>query len=109
MSIQIDNGDLEWWEMPKPSPQWLEYKRKVEEEREMKWRARMRFQNEARRAKKVLIAERGHKCQHCGRHVARLHAHHIIHIARGGQNDLSNLVLLCADCHAFEHDHGVGR
>lgn len=109
MSIQIDNGELEWWEMPKPSPQWLEYQRRVQEEKEVQWRAVMRFQGETMRVKRRLLQERGHRCQHCGRHVKRLHAHHIMHIAHGGTNDPSNLVLLCRDCHSFEHNHGVGR
>lgn len=118
MSIQIDNGDyvddgLEWWEMPKPiiTPEKLarwEAERIAKAEREREWRAVMRFQNEARRVKKTLLAQRGQICQHCGRHGKRLHLHHITHIAHGGTNDPSNLILLCRDCHELEHGHGVG-
>lgn len=38
-----------------------------------------------------------------GRH-RYLHAHHLIHWARGGPTDLDNLLLLCSHHHRFVHD-----
>ena len=35
------------------------------------------------------------------------HAHHIRYRSAGGKNMLSNLVLLCAICHALEHAHVI--
>jgi hypothetical protein len=40
----------------------------------------------------------------CGR-TSWVHAHHIIHWARGGPTDLSNLILLCGFHHRFLHEH----
>jgi len=41
----------------------------------------------------------------CGR-TQWVHAHHIIHWARGGPTDLANLILLCGFHHRFLHEHG---
>lgn len=73
------------------------------------WREYLRFQGAMSRAKRKLIKRRGAKCQHCGRLPARFHLHHIVHQTHGGTNDYDNLLLLCRDCHSFEHNHGVGR
>src|SRR5678816_2838086 len=98
MSTQVDYDKLEYWEMPAKSPQRLEQERRIEEERKEEFRAYLRFQGEFRRTKKALIAQRGPICQHCGTHANRLHAHHLIHQAKGGSNDPGNLILLCHDC-----------
>jgi hypothetical protein len=42
------------------------------------------------------------KCAHC-ESEEKLHYHHIIHFAQGGQHTEDNLKLLCASCHAEEH------
>ena len=38
----------------------------------------------------------GHRCQDC-RKAGRLEAHHMLELAHGGTNDLSNLKTLCRD------------
>lgn len=49
---------------------------------------------------------RDRHCRFPGCHATRhLHAHHVIHWARGGPTDLDNLLLLCAHHHRFVHDH----
>ena len=48
---------------------------------------------------------RDRHCRFPGCHATRhLHAHHVIHWARGGPTNLDNLVLLCAHHHRFVHD-----
>lgn len=42
------------------------------------------------------------KCKHCDS-KEKLHYHHIERFSDGGQNTVSNLMLLCASCHAEEH------
>lgn len=42
------------------------------------------------------------RCVKCGS-KQKLHFHHIEHFAKGGQNTVDNLILLCASCHAEEH------
>jgi hypothetical protein len=32
-----------------------------------------------------------------------LHCHHVVPIAAGGDNEASNLIILCANCHAIAH------
>ncbi|MFM7192274.1 MAG: HNH endonuclease [Microcystaceae cyanobacterium] len=41
-----------------------------------------------------------HRCQSCGKgpETTTLHIDHIIPLAEGGSNDLSNLQTLCANC-----------
>jgi len=58
---------------------------------------------QTRRLKRKLIADRGHKCQECGRIPDRLDAHHVVKIRHGGANDGSNIILLCEACHYTEH------
>jgi len=55
--------------------------------------------------KKRLIALRGGKCEECAYSVVPgiLHVHHKIPRAKGGTNELSNLQLLCPNCHAIKH------
>lgn len=49
---------------------------------------------------------RDRHCRFPGCEATRfLHAHHVVHWARGGATDLANLLLLCAHHHRFVHDH----
>lgn len=43
-------------------------------------------------------------CQSCGIGDCRLHVHHKVPRSAGGSDELDNLVTLCPDCHAEEHD-----
>ena len=52
----------------------------------------------------------GYTCANCGSKGGtdgdtELHAHHIVPLSVGGTNTVSNLVTLCADCHAKLHPH----
>ena len=44
----------------------------------------------------------GYRCQQCGK-AGRLEAHHVLHLASGGSNDLDNLLTLCRGCHIAAH------
>ncbi len=56
------------------------------------------------RIKKLLLSERGPKCERCGYdNIFVLDAHHKIERCKGGTDDLSNLFLLCRNCHGTEH------
>ena len=54
-------------------------------------------------------------CRPClaeGREVAAHHVDHVVALAQGGTNDLSNLVPLCHSCHSrktVRHDGGLGH
>jgi len=39
-------------------------------------------------------------CEHCGERVDQPHVHHIKPRADGGPNTLSNLIVLCPNCHS---------
>ncbi len=43
-----------------------------------------------------------HRCRECGR-AGRLEAHHVVELAHGGTNDMSNLKTLCRTCHILIH------
>jgi len=43
-----------------------------------------------------------HHCSECGSNND-LHVHHKIPLSKGGSNQISNLILLCASCHSKEH------
>lgn len=49
-----------------------------------------------------------HQCQECGAKNTELHAHHIIPLSKGGANNGSNLITLCAVCHSNVHGRPVG-
>ncbi|MCL1056832.1 HNH endonuclease [Shewanella gelidimarina] len=53
------------------------------------------------RKRKVALRD-GKACSKCG-DTRHLHLHHISPLGRGGTNELSNLKLLCEDCHHEEH------
>ena len=54
------------------------------------------------------FAEQGRRCGTCGK-AGALEVHHVKELAHGGTNDLSNLQVLCRDCHIAIHRpvHGV--
>ncbi len=57
-----------------------------------------------RRAKEMLVLERGAKCNRCTFNVVEvLHVHHIVEKCNGGTDYDSNLQLLCPNCHALHH------
>mgnify|MGYP002359302576 FL=1 len=54
--------------------------------------------------KQKLIEERGEKCEDCGYSKYPIHqVHHIIEQSQGGTDELSNLKLLCPNCHYTAH------
>lgn len=55
------------------------------------------------RRKRVLRRD-SFECQNCGVSNTTLHVHHETPISQGGGHELSNLVTVCADCHAKLHD-----
>ena len=65
--------------------------------------------------KEKVALERGGTCEACGHENYRiLQIHHITPRARGGGNDVSNLRLLCPNCHmtihsGYEHFGGSSR
>lgn len=58
-----------------------------------------------------LIRVRGNACEVCGYNiVACLQTHHIIPKARKGTDDLSNVLLVCPNCHSeIHHNIEIGR
>lgn len=42
-------------------------------------------------------------CMNCG-NGGSLHLHHVVPLAIGGTNNVSNLVILCTECHARAHN-----
>lgn len=62
-------------------------------------------------ARKEAVKQRdSYTCQDCGVQAGEgkvLDIHHIRHLSDGGPNRLSNLELLCIDCHNDRHDHDI--
>lgn len=58
----------------------------------------------ARQRDAVLARDR--RCVGCGARAALCQIHHIVWLSRGGTHDLSNLVLVCYDCHFHIHHLG---
>ena len=44
----------------------------------------------------------GEQCNKCG-NWSQLHLHHIKPLSKGGSNKITNLILLCKNCHSKEH------
>lgn len=54
--------------------------------------------------KKKLFILRGPKCERCPHdNLNVLQAHHIIPVHKGGKDEISNLEILCPNCHGAEH------
>ena len=53
----------------------------------------------------VLYAELGGRCARCNTDRPPLDVHHLLSRARGGQDELENLTLLCRSCHTMVTDH----
>ena len=52
--------------------------------------------------RRKVIERDGEHCSKC-RTGGRLHLHHVSPLSRGGDNKISNLKLLCENCHSKEH------
>lgn len=67
----------------------------------------MRSGPEWQRKREQALRRDQYRCQHCdrrdGKQGADLHAHHITPLKKGGGNALSNLAVLCNDCHNRLH------
>lgn len=51
-----------------------------------------------------VISRDGHTCQKCGQPPeSKIHVHHRTPIDDGGGHEISNLEVVCPDCHADEH------
>ncbi len=56
--------------------------------------------------RRLVFARARHQCQREGcRHAQFLEVHHIVPRSRGGTNDPSNCMCLCAACHGLVHEH----
>jgi hypothetical protein len=53
----------------------------------------------SRQQKEQAIAERGNRCQKCGKTNIPLYAHHILPEQMGGADNMDNLFLACNACH----------
>ncbi|NJN18189.1 MAG: HNH endonuclease [Oscillochloris sp.] len=63
---------------------------------------------ESRALKKLLLEQRGSKCEICGySRIEILVVHHIIRRSDGGGNEPENLQLVCPNCHAEIHHRDV--
>ena len=51
----------------------------------------------------------GNRCVSCGREGVLLHVHHVKPRSEGGSDDPSNLVSVCATCHAKVHGGQLGE
>ncbi|MED0680247.1 HNH endonuclease [Aneurinibacillus thermoaerophilus] len=81
------------------------------------WLNEIFYPEDFNRQRHLAMKRDGEKCQHCGmddlQHYRKfnqsLHAHHIVPRCQGGSNHMSNLIILCRDCHVEEHRKlGVG-
>lgn len=62
------------------------------------------------KAKRFEVLTRdGYRCRYCGvtAQDARLHIDHVLPIAHGGKDDISNLVAACADCNSGKSDRKI--
>lgn len=55
-----------------------------------------------RKVRSEAIAKAGSQCEHCSSPDS-LQVHHILPVAKGGKDDLENLIVLCSGCHTLAH------
>jgi 5-methylcytosine-specific restriction endonuclease McrA len=58
-----------------------------------------------RRRRRSLVLEQEGRCRDCGGDIrhSQSQIHHLVPVAEGGSNALTNLVLLCPRCHWNRH------
>lgn len=61
-----------------------------------------KYQFEFEEVRPLILERDNNKCNKCGRSEL-LDVHHIVYRSAGGTNEPSNLLTLCAVCHAEEH------
>ena len=89
----VFNYDAMLWE----NPQRKETHSAKKKKKRMKRRKKI-----SRAVRETVIKRDNMRCVKCGnRH--NLQVHHIIHRKHGGSDEASNLITLCAACHAQEH------
>ena len=63
---------------------------------------RQLVREEARLIRPKVLEEKGWQCEMCGCSIVKvLEVHHKIAVHKGGGNELSNLMVLCKNCHAL--------
>ena len=55
--------------------------------------------------KEELIEKNGAYCEMCGQTDVPLQVDHIVPISKGGLNEISNMQLLCYECHMKKHNY----
>ena len=63
------------------------------------WRNTEYYTPISKAEKNEVIRQAGGKCKKCGRSANPGQVDHIINVARGGKNEMSNYQLLCKRCH----------
>lgn len=61
--------------------------------------------------RKYVLQRNNYQCQSCGKHntEAKLNIDHIVPLATGGSNDISNLQVLCSRCNQRKKHHFDSR
>lgn len=61
--------------------------------------------------RKYVLQRNSYQCQSCGKKntEAQLNIDHIISLAKGGSNDISNLQVLCSQCNQKKRHHFDSR
>ena len=59
--------------------------------------------------RKLVLKRDDYHCRICNAHDMRLDVHHIIPIANGGPNWMTNLITLCQICHEQIHPHMLSK
>jgi 5-methylcytosine-specific restriction endonuclease McrA len=60
---------------------------------------------EWRRTRRGAIFASGHRCQRCDQYKGVLDVHHLTY-SRLGQEEPSDLIVLCRSCHRHQHEEG---
>lgn len=57
--------------------------------------------------RKIVYKRANYTCEYCGNSRLKHNVHHLVPLSKGGNNELTNLVCICDQCHSILHHNNL--